>query len=105
MHRRECQENDSVKNREKPPLRAVHKMGIAIIAVPVAWFLAFLPELFVPSIRPGMKFITFGISYAVGCYFWKWLLFDRSSEMQRKLPISSREHRENRKRFYDELPR
>ena len=94
-----------MKNSKKQPLPAVHKIGIAIVAVPVAWFLTFIPELFVPNIRPGMKFITFGMSYALACYLWKWLFFDRSLEIQKKLPISSREHRENRKRFYDELPR
>jgi len=95
----------SVKTKEKPALRTVHKVGIAIVAAPSAWFLTFIPELIVSSMRPGMKFITFGISYAASCYLWKWLFLDSEVKARKKLPMTSKERRENIKRFYDGLSR
>jgi hypothetical protein len=44
-------------------------------------------------------------SFIASLFVWNWILFVRRTELNKKLPISSKELHSRTKEFYDSLPR
>jgi hypothetical protein len=74
--------------------------GLSSAALATLAIREFLPSL---GIRP-FALIFFGL-WIVSVFAWRWIFFDRPRELDRKMPISSRELRKRKKEFFDRLPR
>jgi hypothetical protein len=58
-----------------------------------------------PTFRPRAMLLIF-VGFCVVFFFvWNWVFYERPAELDKKLPISSRELRRRKKEFYDSLPR
>lgn len=54
-----------------------------------------------PTLRPGTILLIIG-GFCVAFYFlWTWVFFERPAELDKKLPINSKELRRKRKEFFD----
>jgi 4-hydroxybenzoate polyprenyltransferase len=74
-------------------------LGIATALFPVAIAVHFHPDLPLIIILPLYGFSTLVLAFA-----WR-VYFERPKELDKKIPISSKELRRRKKEFYDSLPR
>ena len=56
-----------------------------------------------PQIHPFSLAVVFGILFFAFLCAWRWLFFERIAELDRKIPISSKELRKRKKEFFDSL--
>lgn len=82
----------------------IRPFGVSMYAIAsaVLTILAIWP-LHVVQQRPLLlMFIGLCIAY----YFvWNWFFYERPAELEKKLPITSKELRRRKKEFYDSLPK
>jgi hypothetical protein len=84
--------------RIRPVGSSMYAMASAVLAT-----IAILP--FYPALRPRSVLLIF-VGLCVVFYFvWIWVFYERPAELEKKVPISSKELRRRKKEFYDSLPR
>jgi hypothetical protein len=89
----------------KPRKRLFVRIGITATALPAATLLTVLIRSMNPGLRPGAVFVIF-LGACIACYLvWNWIFFERAAELEKRIPISSKELRRRTKEFYDNLPR
>ena len=90
----------------EPKRTRVQRIGIGLYALCAA----VLVTIAMPKLPPSPYFrvilVLFSVVFFVASLFvWNWILFVRPTELNKKLPISSKELRRRKKEFYDSLPR
>jgi hypothetical protein len=58
-----------------------------------------------PAIRPRSLLIVFFLLWILFSFVWRWVFFERSAELDKKIPVSSKELRKRKKEFFDSLER
>jgi hypothetical protein len=83
-------------------VKKLHIAGVAVVGMSMGLPTGMVIMAFMPH---GMAVPVYFASCALCIWCSKWLFFDREAELNKKLPISSRQRRENIERFFDTLPR
>src|SRR5579863_4466475 len=85
--------------------RILFRAGVGICSLVPAIFLTIVIGGFNPALKPGAFFLIFAGAYCAAYFVWNWIFFERTAELDKKLPITSKELRRRTKEFYDNLPR
>jgi len=56
-----------------------------------------------PDFRPRYLVVVFFLLWILFIFVWRWVFFERPAELDRKIPISSKELRRRKKAFFDSL--
>ena len=84
------------RSRIRPFGSLMYAMGSAGLTTVAIWPLY-------PTPRPRALLLTF-VGLCLGFYvMWNWAFYERPAELDKKLPISSKERRWRKKEFYDSL--
>jgi hypothetical protein len=87
------------------PLRPLYRAGLWVCALAPATLVTIAIEGFDPRLGPGIVLSVFLVSWVASYFVADWIMFERSDELRKKYPISSKELRRKNKEFYDNLPR
>jgi ATP/ADP translocase len=88
-----------------PHKSVLFRVGVGITALAPATFLTILIDKLRPNLRPSAVFLIFVGAYVASYFVWGWIFFERAAELQKKIPISSKELQRRTKEFYKNLPR
>ena len=56
-----------------------------------------------PDFQPRSLLIVFFVLSIIFSFVWRWVFFERGPELDRKIPVSSKELRRRKKEFFDDL--
>ena len=60
---------------------------------------------FHPKVRPLFLAVIFVVMLVLFRIAWGWIFFQRRAELDKKIPVSSKELRKRKKEFFDNLER
>ena len=60
---------------------------------------------FHPNVRPIFLLVIFVAMWILFRIVWGWVFFQRRAELDKKIPVSSKELRKRKKEFFDSLER
>jgi hypothetical protein len=60
---------------------------------------------FHPNVRPIFLLVIFVAMWLLFRIVWGWIFFQRRAELDKKIPVTSRELRKRQKEFFDSLER
>ena len=60
---------------------------------------------FHPNVRPLFLLVIFIAMWLLFRVVWGWVFFQRCAELDRKIPVSSKELRKRKKEYFDSLER
>jgi hypothetical protein len=60
---------------------------------------------FHPNVRPIFLLVIFVPMWLLFRIVWGWIFFQRRAELDKKIPVTSRELRKRKKEFFDSLER
>ena len=60
---------------------------------------------FHPNVRPIFLLVIFVAMWVLFRIVWGWVFFQRRAELDKKIPVSSKELRKRKKKFFDSLQR
>jgi len=58
-----------------------------------------------PDFRPRFLLIAFLVLWILFSFGWRWVFFERGPELDKKIPVSSKELRRRKKEYFDDLQR
>jgi hypothetical protein len=85
--------------------RMLFRVGVGICSLPPAIFMTLLIGRLNPSLKGSALLLIFAGACVASYFVWNWMFFERPAELNKKIPISSKELRGRTKEFYDNLPR
>jgi hypothetical protein len=86
------------RDRIRPFGLLMYAMASAVLTILAIWPLDIV-------VRLRSLLLTF-TGLCIAYYFvWKWFFYERPAELEKKLPITSKELRRRKREFYDNLPR
>jgi hypothetical protein len=56
-----------------------------------------------PAFRPRSLLIVFLVLWILFSFVWRWVFFERGPELNKKIPVTSRELRRREKEYFDDL--
>ena len=56
-----------------------------------------------PDFRPRFLLIAFLVLWILFSFAWRWVFFERGPELDKKIPVSSKELRRRKKEYFDDL--
>jgi hypothetical protein len=81
----------------------VQRAGAWLYALGSAALTVAAVESIYPAIRPRPLLVLFFLLWFLFSFVWRWVFFERGPELDRKIPVSSRELRRRKKEFFDDL--
>jgi hypothetical protein len=81
----------------------VQRVGAWLYALGSAVLTVVAIEPIYPAIRPRSLLIVFFLLWFLFSFVWRWVFFERGPELDRKIPVSSKELRRRKKEFFDDL--
>jgi len=81
----------------------VQRVGVWLYALGSAVLTVVAIEPIYPAIRPRSLLIVFFLLWFLFSFVWRWVFFERGPELHRKIPVSSKELRQRKKEFFDDL--
>jgi hypothetical protein len=85
--------------------RLLYRVGLWICALVPAALVTAAIQGSNADLRSGVTLAIFTLSWIASYFVAHWAMFERSAELRRKYPVSSKELRRRQKEFYDNLPR
>jgi hypothetical protein len=94
------------RHTAQPPQkrRMLFRVGVGICSLAPAMFVTLLIGRLSSPLKGGALFLIFVGAYLASYSVWNWVFFERPAELNKKMPISSKELRRRTKEFYDNLP-
>ena len=85
--------------------RSLYIVGLWICALAPATLVTITVQSFKSDLRSGAVILVFVVSWVGSSFAGHWAMFERTAELRKKYPTSSKELRRKTKEFYDSLPR
>ena len=81
----------------------VNRFGVWLYALSSAAITTVVVEQFLPGLHAAPLLIILVSLCIVFSFVWRWVFFERPEELDKKIPISSKELRRQKKEFFDSL--
>ena len=88
-----------MQGENKPPVQRVGAWLYALASAVLAMVA------FHPNVRPIFLVVIFIVMLVLFRIVWGWIFFQRRAELDKKIPVSSKELRKRKKEFFDNLER
>jgi hypothetical protein len=89
----------------RPGKPRVQRVGAWLYALGSAVLTIVAFEGLYPVFRPRSLLIVFFVLWVLFSFVWRWVFFERGPELDKKIPVSSKELRRRKRAYFDDLQR